>query len=693
MKEAIIVGGGKGGTALLEMMIRHDHLEVVGLADPYLQAEGMRLASWYGLHTSADAFTLYDQVRPDIVFEATGNESVFAQLQRHVRVQTAVIPAHVCNLLYNLLIGKDELIEKLSHQERLHRTILQSTHDGMIAIDKDEKVLLFNRAAMRMTGIDGEEVAGEKIQDVMPSSKLPRILKTTNVEYNQKQTFENGRQIVTTRIPLWIDGKCIGALAVFQDVTDMIEMTTEVTNLKSVQQMLQAIIHSSDEAISVVNEEGKGLMINPAYTRLTGLEEQEVIGKPATEDIYEGESMHMRAIKTRQPVRGTHMKVGAHKKDVIVNVAPILVNGELKGSVGVLHDVSEIRTLTKELERAKRRIRTLEAKYTFEDIIGQSPALTFAKDQARNSAQTPVDVLLHGESGTGKELFAHAIHNESNRRYEPFIRVNCAALTPSLLESELFGYEDGAFTGAKRGGKRGLFEEADGGSIFLDEIGEVPKETQVKLLRILQEKEITRVGGAKAITINVRIIAATNVDLESAMQDGHFREDLFYRLNKMPIFIPSLRERQEDIPELCDYLLHKINQEYGRSVTIISEHALQLLLRYHWPGNVRELENILGRAVIHMSYGAKELKASHLPPLSIHNASDKRSPLHGKQSGTLAERMAIYEQQELLAALKENNGNKTATARSLGISVRNLYYKLEKHEVEKVDTQKVSRYE
>lgn len=678
----MIVGGGKGGTALLGMMDGLDHMEVVGLADLDLEAEGISVAKARGLQTGSNVFTLYEELfpAPDIVFEATGDEAVLADLQRHVGVQTAVVPAHVCNLLYQLLIGKDELIAELSHQERLHHTVFQSTDDGMIAIDRDEKVLLFNQAAARMTEIDREKAIGNLIHTVMPESKLPRILSTCTMEYNQKQTFANGRQIVTTRIPLWIKDNFVGALAVFQDVTEMMNMATKVTDLESVQQLLQAIIHSSDEAISVVNEEGEGLMVNPAYSRLTGLNEQDVLGKPATADIYEGESMHMRALHTRMPIRGTQMKVGPHKKDVIVNVAPLLVNGELKGSVGILHDVSEIRTLTNELEKAKQRIRTLEAKYTFDDIIGSSPALSFAKEQAFKSAQTPVDVLLRGQSGTGKELFAHAIHNESGRRYQPFIRVNCSALSPALLESELFGYEEGAFTGAKRGGKRGLFEEANDGSIFLDEIGEVPKETQVKLLRVLQEKEIVRVGGTKAITVNVRVIAATNNHLEEAIKRGDFREDLFYRLNKMPIFIPSLQDRREDIHELCQYLLHKINQAYGRSVLTVSDQAMQRLLAYEWPGNVRELENILGRAVIHMNYPDQELTVKHLPPLAETDHTYAR-PLHeyGKQNGSLAERMDAFEQQELEVALAEVQGNKTAAARALGISVRNLYYKLEKH--------------
>src|SRR5690606_10688821 len=210
----------------------------------------------------------------------------------------------------------------------------------------------------------------------------------------------------------------------------------------------------------------------------------------------------------------------------------VIVDGKLKGSVGILHDMSEIQQLTKELDRAKQIIRTLEAKYTFADIIGKSEKMNIAIEQAKLGANTPATVLLRGKSGTGKELFAHAIHNASARRYNKFIRVNCAAISDSLLESELFGYDEGAFTGAKRGGKKGLFEEANNGSIFLDEIGELSANTQAKLLRVLQEKEVVRVGGTTPIPLNIRIITATNVNLEKAITNNTFREDLYYRLNR-----------------------------------------------------------------------------------------------------------------------------------------------------------------
>jgi transcriptional regulator with PAS, ATPase and Fis domain len=349
--------------------------------------------------------------------------------------------------------------------------------------------------------------------------------------------------------------------------------------------------------------------------------------------------------------------------------------------------MSEIKTLNRELSRARQLIRKLEAKYTFEDIIGQSEEMMLAIEQAKLGAKTPATVLLRGESGTGKELFAHAIHNASDRKYNKFIRVNCAAISESLLESELFGYEEGAFSGAVRGGKKGFFEEANNGSIFLDEIGELSANTQAKLLRVLQENEFIRVGGTKPITINVRVIAATNVNLEKGIAKGSFREDLYYRLNRMPIHIPPLRKRKEEIPLLCERLIQKINRDYGRNVEGVTPAALLQLMGYDWPGNVRELENILGRAIIFMNYYETFIDVHHLPELKNKKIGSEH-PSSGLNESyaldkSLSEMLEDYEAKIIQQTLTRLNGNKTLTAKTLGLSVRNLYYKLEKFNLER----------
>lgn len=685
MRKVLIVGAGRGGTALLKTLRQIEALKIIGIADHNVNATGMMEARKYEIPTAVNYQTLLSE-EVEIIIDTTGREEIFEEIRNGKPKHTVVIPGSIAQMMMGLIEEKENLIEQLKHHQQELTIILNSTYDGMIAVNKEGLITLFNRAAERMIGITAEEAVGERSIKIIPNSRLDIVLQTGQPEINHEQYLYSKRKIITNRVPVINqDGEVVGAVAVFRDVTDVTNLTEEVTELKRTQSILEAIINSSDDAISVVNEHGIGWMINPAYTRLTGLSPEEVLGKPAETDIYEGESMHMKVLKLKRAIRGVHMKVGKQRREVLVNVAPVMVDGEVKGSVGIVHDISEIKKLTAELDRARRIIRRLEAKYTFEEIIGDSRPMKLAIEQAKKAAATPATVLLRGESGTGKELFAHAIHNESERKYNQFIRVNCAALSDHLLESELFGYEEGAFTGARRGGKQGLFEEANGGTIFLDEIGEISLNTQAKLLRVLQEKEIVRVGGTKSIAINVRIIAATNVHLEKAIQAGGFREDLYYRLNVLPIHVPSLRERQSDMDALVSHLLRKYNLEYGRHIDSASAEAILYLKQYHWPGNVRELENVISRAIINMKFTDNILKLIHLPPLEERGRQGNSG--ERTQNDPLQEEVpleAVVQQAEktyLEQMLRKYRGNKTLVAKKLQISVRNLYYKLSKYEL------------
>ncbi|MBB6454207.1 PAS domain S-box-containing protein [Salirhabdus euzebyi] len=694
MKSVLIVGAGKGGTSLLKVLAESDMLNVMAIVDIHKDAPGLKLAEQYGVQTGED-FRDWLPLGVDIVIEATGNEKVFQEIMKEKNQKTVVIPGAVAFITSQLLDEKETLLRELESQAQNREFILNAIHDGMIVINEEAKIVFVNKSAERILGYKIKDMMNIPVEKVIPTTRLPHVLNIRRKEVNQKLTLENGKKVITTRIPLISpEGKLIGAFAVFKDITEVVDLAEEITDLKDVKTMLEAIIHSSEEAISVVDENGIGLMINPAYTRITGLTKRDVVGHPATADISEGESMHLRVLKTRRAVRGARMRVGPAKKDVIVNVAPVIVDGKLKGSVGVIHDVSEIESLTNELKRARQIIRNLEAKYTFDDIIAESEEMKIALEQAKVGAKTPATVLLRGESGTGKELFAHAIHNESNRRHNKFIRVNCAAIAESILESELFGYEEGAFSGAKQGGKRGYFEEANFGSIFLDEIGELSLQMQAKLLRVLQENEIVRVGGTKPIEIDVRIIAATNVNLEKAIMKAEFREDLYYRLNRLPIYIPALRERMTDLLALVNHLIEKLNQDYGRHVKTISDEAIQYLKGYHFPGNVRELENIIGRAMIYMQNHEDIIGMDHIPTLreSAKQVSETKTlPDYTDLQGTsLQTSLDLYEKNLLMKALKGNNFNKTETAKQLNVSIRNLYYKLDKHNIDKDSTQDFS---
>jgi Nif-specific regulatory protein len=325
----------------------------------------------------------------------------------------------------------------------------------------------------------------------------------------------------------------------------------------------------------------------------------------------------------------------------------------------------ERRRLTDENTHLRQELRE---RYDFSNIIGTSGPTRQMYEQVAQVAQTNTTVLIRGESGTGKELIAHAIHYNSLRAKKPFVKVSCAALPDTLIESELFGYEKGAFTGANAR-KKGRFEMAEGGTLFLDEIGDVNPGTQVKLLRVLQEREFERLGGTETVKVNVRLIAATNKDMEKAIADGTFREDLYYRLNVFTIFVPPLRERKADLLLLADHFLEKFSREHGKVIKRISTPAIDMLMAYHWPGNVREMENALERAVL-VCDGAV-VHGHHLPP-SLQTADS---------SGTvtrvsLKDAVAGYERDLILDALKTTRGNRAKAARLLDTTERILNYKV-----------------
>jgi Nif-specific regulatory protein len=381
------------------------------------------------------------------------------------------------------------------------------------------------------------------------------------------------------------------------------------------------------------------------------------------------------------PIRAEHRTVGAlgvalpFQKDRSYDQEAKFfgILGSMVGQAVRVHQLMEADRKRLLEENTKLR-RELTERYDIRNIVGSSRSMQTVYEQVAQVAPANTTVLIRGESGTGKELVAHAIHYSSPRAKKPFIKVSCAALPESLVESELFGYEPGAFTDA-RAQKKGRFELAHGGTIFLDEIGELTPSTQVKLLRVLQEREFERLGGVQPIKVNVRVVAATNSDLEEGVKAGRFREDLYYRLNVYSIYLPPLRERRTDIPLLADHFIDKHATAHGKDVRRIATSAIDMLMSYHWPGNVRELENCIERAVLVCDAGA--IHAHHLPP-TLQTA---------EVSGTLTrqslrEALDAYEKDLVLDALKSARGNRAKAARLLHTTERILGYAVRKHRIE-----------
>lgn len=647
-------------------------MKVIAIVDKNEEAPGIIEAKRANIPYGKDWETfLDDQVH--IIFDVTGDEEVFQNLLKKRPSQTVLIPGSVANLMVQLLQENHTYTKRMHAEMHKQRLIFDSIDEGMIGMNADCKVDFFNKRAAEMLGISIEEAIGKDIQTIIPDTRLHHVLKTGKAEVNQEHKIDRDLEIVTSRFPLVdTNGEIIGAFAVFKDMTEAIQLAKEITDLEKVQTMLEAIIHSSDDAISVVDENGYGILVNPAYTRITGLTEDEVIGKPASIDISEGESIHMRVLETKKPVRGVDMRIGEKNHEVIVNVAPIIVDDAVKGSVGIIHDMTEMRLLMNELDQARAIIRELGSTTTFEDIRGTSPMIKIAIEQAKLAAKNDFTVLVRGEVGSGKELFAHAIHSEGKRKFNKFIRVNCAAIPALYLEEKLFGKREN-----DQSFKMGLFEEGDEGTIFLDEIADLSLAVQRKLLHYLKTGEFSPLNDNAIRKTSVHIITATSQNLEKAMHEGRFLEELYYLLSRISIQVPPLRERQEDILEIVGHLLIKLNQALGMNVDAIAEEAEQLLQQYEWPGNIRELENVLNRAMIYMGQSEMTLEAEDVKK-SLFSANQAHSEVNLPEKSTLTSMMDDYERSILEQALIENDGNKSETANRLGISLRSLYYKLEK---------------
>lgn len=469
----------------------------------------------------------------------------------------------------------------------------------------------------------------------------------------------------------------------------LVKQVTDLQHLSRSEQLFQTISKYSHEGIQFVDADGIVQYVNPSFSRITNVRPEERLGK----SIY-AVSPHgaiVQALLTKAPVLGWKSTGLGSAVEAISNAAPIFVDGELRGAVATFQDITEIRHLSLKLQERDQEIISLQDRlmnahapqYSFQDIIGESKVIQKTIETARKAARTRSTVLITGESGTGKELFAHAIHASSAFRQKPFVAVNCAAIPASLLESELFGYEKGAFTHASKQ-KIGKIELANEGTLFLDEIGDMSPDLQAKLLRVLQSKEIERVGGLQTIKVNVRIIAATNRQLQDLVKEGKFREDLYYRLHVIRLETPPLRERIQDLPFLVQVLMERISRRIGLSPMTLTNKGTGILSDYHWPGNIRELENFLERL---MNESTSSVIPDSLVRLHINKilgtapaASEQK--LSSELSSTDIVSLRVMEREQISKALAlygTSLAGKKKAAQCLGISIATLYNKIKEH--------------
>ncbi|WP_188943025.1 sigma 54-interacting transcriptional regulator [Virgibacillus salexigens] len=498
-----------------------------------------------------------------------------------------------------------------------------------------------------------------------------------------------------TDVPVYIineDEKLIGSISDKELTYFQRFLIEELDKREESLRWYQLVFDTAYEGLTVVDENGIIRLFNQAYSRYTGVPKGKAVGMHAV-NVIDNTRLPV-VLKTGVPERSQPHNLQG--QNVIVHRIPIWENNKIIGAAGILvyEGVSEIYQVIQRMEQldvqknqspiAYKTVNEPEACVKFEDILGESPVISEPKKMARKAAKSQAAVLITGESGVGKEQFAKAIHYGCSTRHGNFISVNCAAIPDGLMESELFGYAKGAFTGADKDGKIGKFELAHNGTIFLDEIGDMPLAMQAKILRVLQEKKVERVGGHQSTPVNFRLITATNKDLPQLVRTGEFREDLFYRLYVIPLSIPPLRDRKEDIPIIVSHKLQALAKTYDVKEKTIDQKLLQMMHTYHWPGNIRELMNVLERLFV-LTDG-DHITFDELPELEQTNTASQEmqsySPSHHNHLGRRKELLeeASKEEQELIErTLRKVQGNKSQAAKLLGMSRSTLYNKLSRY--------------
>ncbi|MBP1932715.1 sigma 54-interacting transcriptional regulator [Ammoniphilus resinae] len=457
-------------------------------------------------------------------------------------------------------------------------------------------------------------------------------------------------------------------------IESIIQAIKEAKNLLEVRRkeaarskQIRAILDFIADGVISVDEQGKVSVCNPAAEKILNIQSTDIVGRKI-DDILPQSRINQVLLSGREELNSIQEYNGTK---MIANRIPILYGEKVMGVVNTFQELKKLQQQEQEI-RKKLSHQGHVTKYQLDKIVGTSPSFLGAMEKVSNYAKADSTILLSGETGVGKEVFAHMIHNLSHRSKGPFVAVNCAAIPENLLESELFGYVEGAFTGAKKGGKTGLFELAHGGTIFLDEIGELAASLQARLLRVLQEEEVMRLGDERVIPIDIRVVTASNRDLEEMVEAGGFRADLFYRINILHIHVPALRERKEDIPLLCDLFLEELEDQIHKKICGFKQEAMQIMQEYHWPGNIRQLRNVVERAAI----------------LSADEWIDQETVIEAGgrafQSIGLTYRPQInetskledYEIKHILQVLEQVGGNQTEAAKILGIGRTTLWRKL-----------------
>lgn len=544
----------------------------------------------------------------------------------------------------------------ISSLDLIMNPILHNVNEGILITDTFQNVVFMNESAEKIFHIDASFILGKHVDLLKPGLDFHNMISQREL-YLQEKAFIKGNEVIIRKGLLEVSPNSFVCYAIFR-VTDSFE-----------DDQLNSLLQSPYEGIAVFDEHTRFIWANEVCYKYFKCRSKEDLKENLTSLIPHSNLRH--SIDEARPLFGRTISTSGKTLDLVY--LPITRNNR---TVGVIVK-STFSTLHSNPMDLQEEAASGSARYSLDDIAGNNKDLIKQKKLAAKASRTTSTVLITGESGTGKEVFAHSIHNLSSRRKGPFIKVNCAAVPETLLESELFGYAEGAFTGARKEGKPGKFELADNGTIFLDEIADMSVAMQGKLLRVLQERELERVGGIRSTRINVRVIAATNKNLYRLVKEHKFREDLYYRLNVVVLNLPPLRERKDDLVILCRVLLRRLNEQLGTSVNAIRPDVMSNFQAYNWPGNVRELENILERAINFCEHDT--ITPEHIPEVIRSSKGDAAFPA---AQNSLEKHLQEREKEAIILALENSSGNKSKAAQYLKIHRSALYRKMSKYNID-----------
>lgn len=591
-------------------------------------------------------------------------------------------------ILFRDMSQVEKLFLELAHAKGLNQQldrIINSSFDGIYITDGHGNTLRLNHAFERITGVPASECLGRNMADLVEEGQFSRSGTLLALKRGESVTVplqaKTGKNALVTSTPIFDDdGEIALVVTNVRDMTELVELQQKLEKVEGLRQReLDAIFDSSYDGLYITDGEGNTLRLNKGFERITGVTANECIGRNMAELVKEGffsRSGTLMALKQRQAVTvPLQAKTG---KNALVTSTPIFDDeGNIVLVVTNVRDLTELNDLQQKvdhLENLREAYHTQLLQMRQESAgkyVFNSPKMRELRQMLIHVASVDSTVLIQGESGVGKEVVADLLHTFGRRRDMPFIKINCAAIPENLLESELFGYEAGAFSGADRRGKIGMFELANGGTLFLDEISELPLDLQVKLLRVLQDKIVMRVGGTKQIQVDVRILTGTNINLMDLVQSKKFRADLFYRCNVVPIYVPPLRERREDIPVLCAHFLDMFNRQYGLNKTL-SPEALQFFMDYDWPGNVRELRNLMERLVVTTRHDLISINDWDRGPIFPHHDQSEIVPLQQALDNT---------ERRILEAAFQRYSTTYEIAEALGISQASVVRKAGKYDI------------